>query len=164
MATTTPRIKSRFLSHGTLASKDLAATRSFYEEFLGIEVIRTSKISMMIRLGGNHTYAVVLSKNLPEMPRLNHNGIDVANDADVDDAYQTVQDEAEEWGISGITKPKAQHGTYSFHFWDLDGNAWEILSNPQDGYSWMFEHGDMEGKGHWDPEMRKAHMETTAAE
>ncbi len=42
-----------------------------------------------------------------------------------------------------------QHGTHSFHFWDMDENCWEILSNPKGGYSWLFEHGDLEGKCHW---------------
>ena len=77
-------INSKFLSHGTLGSKDLTATRKFYEEFLGIDVIQTSKISLMIRLGGNHIYVVVQDKNMQEMSRLNHNGIDVENDLEVD--------------------------------------------------------------------------------
>lgn len=149
-------IKSKFLSHGTLGSKDLAATRKFYEEFLGLEVTQTSKISMMIRLGGDHVYAVVLNKNKEEMPRINHNGIDVETDADVDDAYQAVLDGQEEWGLYNVTKPVVQHGTYSFVFWDADGNTWEILSNPKGGYTWIFDQGDLEGKGHWDREFRKS--------
>lgn len=163
MTSTQPRIKSTFISHGTLASKDLDATRVFYEEFLGLEVLRTSKISLMVRLGGTHTYAVVKSSALPQMPRLNHNGIDVASDEDVDAAHQAVLEDAEKWGLTEVTTPREQHGTYSFHFWDRDGNAWEILSNPQGGYSWMFDQGgDLEGKGHWDPGLRK--QATTAAE
>ena len=150
-----PVIKSKFISHGTLASKDLAATRKFYEEFLGLEVMRTSKISMMVRLGGDHVYAVVLSKNAGEMPRLNHNGIDVASDADVDEAYQAVLAGAAQWGLYNVTPPVEQHGTYSFHFWDADGNTWEILSNPSGGYTWIFDQGDLEGKGHWDKNFRK---------
>ena len=148
-------IKSKFLSHGTLASKDLDATRKFYTEFLGLEVTRTSKISMMVRLGSDHVYAVVLSKNYGEMPRLNHNGIDVESDVDVDEAYQAVVDGQEEWGLYNITTPVEQHGTYSFHFWDRDGNAWEILSNPKGGYTWIFDQGDLDGKGHWDKSFRR---------
>ena len=147
-------IKSKFLSHGTLGSKDLEATRKFYTEFLGLEVTRTSKISLMVRLGGDHVYAVVQSKNMDEMPRLNHNGIDVETDADVDEAYQAVLDGQEEWGLYNVTKPVEQHGTYSFHFWDADGNAWEILSNPKGGYTWIFDQGDLDGKGHWDKSLR----------
>ena len=28
-----------------------------------------------------------------------------------------------------------QHGTHSFHFWDMDENCWAILSNPKGGCS-----------------------------
>ena len=122
MAETQSVIRSKFLSHGTLGSKDLAASRQFYEEFLGLECVKTSKISMMIRLGGDHVYAVVQDKRTVEMPRLNHNGIDVDTDIDVDEAYQSVLDGAEKWGLYNVSKPVEQHGTYSFHFWDRDGN------------------------------------------
>ena len=46
-----PALKLNFLSHGTLESKDLEAAREFYTEFLGLEVVRTSPISLLIRLG-----------------------------------------------------------------------------------------------------------------
>ena len=147
-------IKSKFLSHGTLGSTDLDRTRKFYEDFLGLECVRTSKISMMIRLGGDHVYAVVKRAHLDEMPRINHNGIDVDTDADVDAAHAAVLAAQEEWGLNKVTQPVHQHGTYSFHFSDFDGNAWEILSNPKGGDTWLFEQGDLEGKGHWDLAIR----------
>ena len=143
-------IQSRFISHGTLAARNLEATRKFYEEFLGLEVTQTSKVSLMIRLGGNHVYAVVKSSAKTEMIRLNHNGVDVATDAEVDEAYRACHEQAAQWSIRDITEPVAQHGTYSFMFRDLDDNMWEILSNPADGYTWIFEKGDLSGKGHFD--------------
>lgn len=157
-------INSTFLSHGTLGSKDLEASRKFYEEFLGLEVIRTSKISMMVRLGGDHVYAVVQKRHLDKMPRINHNGVDVPSDADVDAAHAACIEQQEKWGLSGITEPIQQHGTYSFHFSDHDGNAWEILSNPKGGYQWIFEQGDLEGRGHWDKNFRKDKMPAEAGQ
>jgi hypothetical protein len=59
-----PALKLNFLSHGTLESRDLAFSRRFYEEFLGLEVVQTSPISLLIRLGGPNTIAVVYSKCL----------------------------------------------------------------------------------------------------
>ena len=147
-------IPSKFISHGTLASTDLDRTRQFYEEFLGFEVVKTSKISMMVRCGGDHIYVVVKKGHVDEMPRANHNGIDVDTDADVDAAYDAVLAAQDEWGIKKVTKPVFQHGTYSFHFTDGDGNAWEILSNPKGGYMWLFDQGDLKGKGHWDETIR----------
>ena len=145
-----PALKLNFLSHGTLESRDLEFTRKFYEEFLGFEVHRTSPISLIVRLGGPHVYAVVYSKRPAEMNLLNHNGLDVETQADVEEAHRVVVEQAEKWRLQKISKPVLQHGTYSFYFWDADGNAWEILTNPKGGYSWLFELGDLAGKGHMD--------------
>ncbi|MBT3990018.1 MAG: VOC family protein [Rhodospirillaceae bacterium] len=148
---TTPALNLSFLSHGTLISKDLEASRKFYTDFLGLEVVRTSEISLMARLGGEHVYAVVeQKKHNAEMHFLFHNGLDVASDAEVDAAHKIAVDQADKWGMTKISNPKTQHGTYSFYFWDLDSNCWEILSNPKRGYMWIFEQGDQDGKGHWD--------------
>ena len=152
-----PALKLNFLSHGTLESKNLERARDFYTEFLGLEVVRTSPISLLIRLGGANTIAVVEQKNRDEeeMPMLNHNGLDVETQEDVDKAYETTIAEADKWGLTQITKPKLQHGTYSFLFWDMDLNCWEILSNPSGGYTWIFEQGDQEGKGHLTKEFER---------
>jgi catechol-2,3-dioxygenase len=146
----TPTLKTKFLSHGTLESKDLEFTRRFYTEFLGLEVIRTSKVSIWARLGGQHIYAVVQmapNKKAP-MPFLNHNGIDVETEADVDECHRLCVRDAEKWKLTKISKPTVQHGTYSFYFWDADDNSWEILSNPPGGYTWLFDKGDQVGVGH----------------
>ena len=148
-------IRPHFLSHGTLGSKDLETTRRFYTEFLGLEVVRTSPISLMVRLGGQHVYAVVEMKQKPLMPRINHNGLDVADEAEVDEAYRTVLANQEKWGLHKVTRPVEQHGTYSFMFWDMDDNCWEILCNPPGGYTWIFEQGDQQGRGHMDRDFRK---------
>ena len=146
---TKPALNLTFLSHGTLESRDLEQSYKFYTEFLGCEVRRTSDISLMIRLGGQHTYAVVQNtKSDAQMPFLNHNGLDVASDAEVDTAHSTCVEQADKWGLTKISKPQVQHGTYSFYFWDGDGNSWEILSNPTGGYSWLFDREDMKGRGH----------------
>jgi hypothetical protein len=112
-------------------------------------VVRPSKIALWTRLGGQHIYVVVQSGGEEsEMSFLNHNGIDVPTEEDVDECYRVVQRDAEKWRLHKISKPTVQHGTYSFYFWDADDNAWEILANPPGGYTWMFERGDQEGMGH----------------
>jgi len=136
--------------HGTLECRDLQASRRFYEELLGLDVVQTSHMSMMVRLGGNNTIAVVQSPRLGEAPLLSHNGLDVATRAEVDQAHALVTRHKEEYGVDKITQPVDQHGSYSFYFTDLDGNWWEILTNPPGGYGWLFERGDDAGKGHLD--------------
>ena len=156
-----PVLNLNFLSHGTLESKDLERSRKFYEEFLGCEVVRTSPRSLLIRFGGEHTYAVVEHKlRTNQMPLLSHNGFDVETQEIVDSTHKTVQEQAEKWGLHRITKPVLQHGTYSFYFWDMDDNCWEILTNPEGGYSWLFEQGDQTGKGHLDREFKRPRVKT----
>ena len=144
-----PALDLNFYSHATLDSKDLAQTRRFFEEFLGFETVQMGKLSFWARLGGQHVIVVVENKQpRPEMPFLNHNGLDVRTDEAVDQAWETVRRDAEKWGLRNISKPRVFHGTYCFYFYDTDDNIWEILSNPEGGYSWGFERGDQEGSGH----------------
>jgi hypothetical protein len=159
-ATTQPALKLKFLSHGTLESGDLDFSRKFYEEFLGLEVVQTSKISLMIRLGGKQCIAVVFTKRPTEMGLLNHNGLDVETQEEVDEAHRIAVAEAAKWKLHKITKPVLQHGTYSFYFWDADENCWEILSNPEGGYDWLFKVGDQTGKGHHDRNFKRPGVKT----
>jgi catechol 2,3-dioxygenase-like lactoylglutathione lyase family enzyme len=134
-----PLLKVKFLSHGTLECKDLQSTRRFYEEVLGLEVIQHLPGAMMIRLGSNHTYAVVQTARTREMDLLNHNGLDVGSEEEVREAYEILQSVQQEYGIRKLQKPHLQHGAYSFYVQDLDGNWWEILANPPGGYSVKFD-------------------------
>lgn len=144
-----PTLKLNFYSHATLECDDIAFTRKFFDEFLGFETVQMSPASFWARLGGDQIIVVVKSAEpCGEMNFLNHNGLDVSTDAAVDEAYSLVQRDAEQWKIRKVTKPTVVHGTYCFYFWDCDGNAWEILSNPKGGYTWGFELGDQKGAGH----------------
>jgi catechol 2,3-dioxygenase-like lactoylglutathione lyase family enzyme len=145
-----PALKLNFYSHATLECRDLPHTRRFFQEFLGFETVQMSKMSFWARLGGEQIIVVVQNANRKEetMPFLNHNGLDVGTEAEVDAAHEVVKRDAEKWGLKKITRPVVQHGTYCFYFWDMDDNAWEILANPQGGYSWGFALGDQDGAGH----------------
>ena len=144
-----PTLKLNFYSHATLECKDIAFTRKFFEEFIGFETVLMSPASFWARMGGDQIIVVVKSAEPSgDMNFLNHNGLDVSTDAAVDEAYEAVKRDAEKWQLKKITKPMVVHGTYCFYFWDCNGNAWEILSNPKGGYSWGFELGDQSGAGH----------------
>jgi catechol-2,3-dioxygenase len=137
--TASPALKIKFLSHGTLDCADLDFTEKFYKEFLGLEVVRMSAIALCIRLRGDHTIVVVKTRPHAEMSLMNHNGLDVETPVDVDEAYRLVTEQKEKWRIGKIVRPVLQHGSYSFYFWDVDGNCWEILANPPRGYSPLFD-------------------------
>ncbi|WP_432182378.1 VOC family protein [Streptomyces sp. NBC_00063] len=139
-STTKPLIKTRFLSHGTLEVDNLQASRRFYEEVLGLEVVQQALIALVIRLGSNHVYACVESSpDRPPMSLLHHNGLDVASKEEVDEAHRQVLEVRKEYGILDVTEPVEQHGTYSFYLQDLDRNWWEICYLPEGGYSFRFE-------------------------
>jgi catechol 2,3-dioxygenase-like lactoylglutathione lyase family enzyme len=145
-----PALKVRFLSHGTLEARDIDKSRRFYEDFLGLDVVRTSHKSLMIRLGGEHTIAVIRTINTAQRTVYTHNGLDVGTREEVDAAYRVVLEQRAQWGIAEVMAPADLHGAYSFYFKDLDGNWWEILTNPEGGYSWMFKKGaDIKNWG-WD--------------
>ncbi|MGV3770302.1 MAG: VOC family protein [Sphingobium phenoxybenzoativorans] len=145
-----PALKTRFYSHATLDCKDIAFTRKFFEEFLGFQTVQMAPVAFWARMGGDQIIVVVQgpANGKENMPFLNHNGLDVATEAEVDASYEIVKRDAEKWGLHKISKPVVQHGTYCFYFWDKDDNAWEILCNPEGGYSWGFALGDQTGAGH----------------
>jgi catechol 2,3-dioxygenase-like lactoylglutathione lyase family enzyme len=153
-AVTGPALRLNFLSHGTLESTNLEASRRFYEDFLGFEVVRTSPISLLLRLGGKQAIVVVEVGDKKPMTMLNHYGLDVSTREEVDRAHGVIVGQKDRWGIGKVTRPAEQHGTYSFFFWDADENCWEILTNPKDGYTWAFERGEQTGRGHLDKSFR----------
>src|SRR3546814_13284167 len=83
---------------------------------------------MMIRKGTDQVYAVVeVGERKPDMARINHNGLDVDTDEEVDAAYETLVRVKDEYGLKEIRKPGITHGDYCFYFVDLDENWWEIV-------------------------------------
>ena len=138
-------LKPRLLSHGTVECHDLAAARRFYSELLGMEVVQTSKISLMLRLNSTTTIACVETKGETSAGHYSHFGFDFETREEVDDAHETVLAQQDKYGVRKVTRPVAQHGTYAFFLIDADGNWWEFLTNPEGGYSYVFELGDNDG-------------------
>ena len=71
------------------------------------------------------------------MGLLFHNGLDVASDEEVDKCHKLCVEQADKWGMTQVTKPIAQHGTYSFYFWDLMeivGKFYQTLKGVMVGY------------------------------
>jgi catechol 2,3-dioxygenase-like lactoylglutathione lyase family enzyme len=161
-----PMLKVNRIGHGTLASRDIARTRRWYEEVLGFEVIQTSPVSLMIRKGTEHVYVVVQVPSFhQDMDRRYHNGLDVDSREDVDSAYQTILKIKDQYGVARIEKPGIRHGDYSFYFSDCDGNWWEIVHTRAGGYSLDFGDPERDLTGHHEfAEARgvRAHMHDPA--
>ena len=135
-------VPSKLLSHGTLICRDLAKSSKFYKEFLGLEVVRHSKNSVMFRLGtGMHVVAVQSSK-LADMHVLHHWGVDVDRPEDVDAAHADALKHQHAFGIQKVMNVTHQHRVYSFYLQDLDNNWWEIQHAP-DQHAKTFAAGDV---------------------
>jgi catechol 2,3-dioxygenase-like lactoylglutathione lyase family enzyme len=132
-------LKPLLLSHGTVECRDIEAAKRFYTEVLGMEAVRTSKISLMLRLNSTTTIAAVQTRGPNGAGHYSHFGLDFATREEVDAAWETLKGVQEEYGIRKITRPADQHGAYAFYIEDMDGNWWEFLTNPPDGYSYVFE-------------------------
>lgn len=145
-ARTTSHLKPTLLSHGTVECHDIDEARRFYEEFLGLEVTRTSARSLMLRLNSTTTIACVQTKGETAAGIFSHFGLDMATEAEVDAAYETAVAQQENYGIKKITRPVHQHGTYAMYIIDRDDNWWEILTNPEGGYSYVFDLEESDSK------------------
>ncbi len=134
-----PHIKVGFLSHGTIETRDLTKARQFYEEMFGFEVRQTSKVSLMLRLNSTTTIACVQTKGPTKAGLFSHFGLDMETREQVDEAFKVAQQLKDTYGIKKLSPPVEQHGTYAFYIVDSDDNWWEILTNPPNGYSYVFE-------------------------
>jgi catechol-2,3-dioxygenase len=151
---TSPLIDIRFISHGTLDSVNLQESRRFYEEVFGFGVVQLSKVSLLLRKGGEHTYVVVETGNADhKMSLMNHNGIDVDSPEEVDRAHAILTSVKEEYRIRQIHPVRHQHGVCSFYLLDLDGNWWEILANRPGGYSYAYDDPGRDITGRHDASM-----------
>lgn len=131
-STRTPLLRPRALASGTIPSRDLSASRAFYVEVLGLNVIDRPPDALLIELGGTHTYIVEkVGASVPAMTLLNHNGFYLAEDQSVEEAHAKLTSAQASYAIRLITKPNWQHGYYAFFIQDRDGNWWEFHHAPQ---------------------------------
>ena len=136
-------VNPMLLSHGTLMCKDLANSRRFYEEFLGLEVVRHARPAMMLRLRtGMYVVAVCIGEGVPNQHVLTHWGLNVATRAEVDRAHAEALRLKDKYGIQRINKVRERHGAYGFYFQDLDNNWWEIQHEPR-AIDDFFDRGDI---------------------
>lgn len=139
-----PLVKTTLLSHGTLECHDFAASRQFYEEFLGLDCVRHNKAAMLIRKGGYWCVVCVqMGEKVHPQRIFNHWGLDVATKREVDQAHKLAIQHKEKFGIQQITTPGDQHGVYSFYLRDRDSNWWEFQCPPDGLHDNMYERGDV---------------------
>lgn len=123
----TSLMKAQFLSHGTVECRDLAKSRMFYEDFIGLECVQHAKRSMAVRLGLKfHIIALEVGESVYPMKLHNHWGLDLRTREDVDNAHTIALGAKERFDIQEVTAPMEVHGVYSFYVQDRDSNWWEF--------------------------------------
>jgi catechol 2,3-dioxygenase-like lactoylglutathione lyase family enzyme len=122
-----PLIQPTVLSHGTITCRNLAASRRFYEEFLGFDCVRHTGRGLLLRKGGYCAIVCLeVGDHVRPVDRQHHWGLDLASTEEVDRALALAHERKDEYGIQWISRITQHHGTYSFYFRDLDGNHWEF--------------------------------------
>jgi hypothetical protein len=133
-----PAIRTTSLERGTFLTTDLAAMRRLFEDVLDLECVLYAPGALYVRERGHapgepragEPYLVLDVREVPviENPQamLNHWGVFVATQSDVDRAYATLVENKDRYGLKKVQKPRAAHGAYSFYFEDMDSNWWEV--------------------------------------
>ena len=139
-----PLIDLPFLSHGHATLKDVEETIRFYRDFLGLDVVKTSPRTLVARLGSNTAIVGVtlgekgLAKaNRPWLENA-HFGFDLPTADEVKQARELALQHQDNFNILNIGDMFDGDEGLSFMLVDQDGNYWEILENPEGGYSHYF--------------------------
>lgn len=131
-------LKPVSLIRGTMVSTDLALTRRLCEEVIGLECVQHEPDAFIVResghqKGGKHEgkpYWVLEVRQVDEVANpqemLNHWGVELSSQADVDRAYETIAEHADEYELGRVQKPRFRNNSYAFYFVDKDTNWWEM--------------------------------------
>jgi Glyoxalase/Bleomycin resistance protein/Dioxygenase superfamily len=119
------------IERGTYVTRDLAVTRRFLEEAIGMQCVRVAADRLIARHRTNQVGDWVLEVQLVatiEHPQsvVNHWGLFVRTHDEVDRAFELLSARQADYRIKRVQKPRNNHASYSFYFEDLDTNWWEI--------------------------------------
>ena len=139
-----PLIDLPFLSHGHATLRDVEESVRFYRNFLGLDVVKTSPRTLVARLGSNTAIVGVtlgekgLAKaNRPWLENA-HFDSDLPTADEVKEARELSLKHQDNFNIQNVGDMFAGDEGLSFMLVDQDGNYWEILENPEGGYSHYF--------------------------
>lgn len=128
----------RGLRHVALRVTNLARSRAFYEQLLGMKVVWEPDSDNVYFSSGSDNFAlhqIPASELAAYRPLtgqlLDHIGVILESPEAVDRMYREIEPRLLELG-GQVVKPPKQHrdGSYSFYFSDPDGNAIQALYEP----------------------------------
>ncbi len=144
MSAVTPLIKNDFFSHGTIECTDMAATRAFLVDFLGLDMIRPLKEAQYMWKGGPWSVVCVNIQDgeCKDQPVENRFVLSVGSDAEVDAAHASALALKDQYGIKDVLGVESTGGHRSFKLKDLNNTWWEISTLSQSDFDAIFEKGD----------------------
>ncbi len=144
MPAAAPLIKNDFFSHGTIECTDMAATRRFLVDFLGLDIIRPLKEAQYMFKGGPWSVVCVHIQDgeCKEQPVDNRFVLSVAGDAEVESAHAAALAHKGDYGIKEVRGVETKDGKRSFLLLDLNNTWWEIGVVSQAFFDAAFEKGD----------------------
>ncbi len=127
-----PVIQATHLSHGTMQTLDLANSKKFYREFLGIPFVRHVKAAGSLLMGGDGYLVAVggQAKILIQQQAENRWILAVNEPGDVDWAREMALKHEKDYAIQEIGEVKEVDGLRSFMLRDQDSNWWEFRHDP----------------------------------
>ncbi len=117
------------MSHGTLQCDDKEASRRFYQEVLGLEIVGGGRTSTYIKHPSTPWYIVVLPGRKREyLSPANRFTLKVASPGAVEEAHREFTTSGKKIGITEVEDLRINDGEANFIFSDLDRNWWEVSS------------------------------------
>ena len=118
------------LTHGTVQFHDIEATRRFYENVLGLEVVQLWPSSIYVKHPESPWYIVNLPfRAEPILPtRAQRFVLALESPAEVAEAHHWFSRSADKLGITTVDAIQTSNDNAAFIFSDLNRNWWEVTS------------------------------------
>ncbi|MDH3443815.1 MAG: VOC family protein [Deltaproteobacteria bacterium] len=123
-------IKPTGLTHGHYECRYFKDTLPILQDILAFEIVTEADGNMIVKHPNTDWLLVVHEggPNAPDKPRLNHYGVRVATNQEVDNARHYLLSKQTEYGLVEIDNLQNRHLAHSVHFIEPGGNTWEIES------------------------------------
>ena len=116
-------------THGTLQCDDVASSRSFYIEVLGLEIAAGFNTAQYIKHPSTPWYIVVLQRTPRKyLAPVNRFTLQMATAEEVEQAHREFDARGKAIGITELGKLQSVSAKLNFIFSDLDKNWWELTS------------------------------------
>jgi hypothetical protein len=138
-----PLVATESFTHGTVECTDMAATRKFLTEFLGLDIIRPLPEAQYMWKGGSWSVVCVGVDGDPKEQSLeNRFKLAVETPQEVDAAHAAARARKDEFQIRDIRDVADNDGKRSFVLQDLNFCWWEITNSSLADYDALFAAGD----------------------